>query len=248
MIWEWFQRIRSLDVPISGPMLQEAALSFAEKIGKTHFQASNGWLESFKIRHSISFKILCGESLSADIDSALDFSSRISLLCSNYKDENIFNCDETALFYRSPPSKSLVEKYKDMAKSGKYSKERVSVLLAASISGEKLMPLVIGKALKPRCFKNIKDLPVIWRSSSSSWMTSKIFSDWLDIINKQFRSQNRNVLLFLHNCTSHKNQEYSNIKLAFSHQIQQVSYNLWIKGLFDLLRLSTENFFCNLYL
>ena len=46
-------------------------------------------------------------------------------------------------------------------------------------------------------------------------MTSKIFSDLLDIINKQFRSQNQNVLLFLDNCTSHKNQEYSKIKLCF---------------------------------
>ncbi|KAJ8884575.1 hypothetical protein PR048_016432 [Dryococelus australis] len=42
---------------------------------------------------------------------------------------------------------------------GKRSKERVTILLGANIDGCEKLPLVIGKAAKPRCFKNIKSLP-----------------------------------------------------------------------------------------
>src|SRR5690349_2326020 len=50
--WAWFQRLRSMNVPVSGPMIQTAALKFASVVGLTDFQASNGWLQNFKKAHS----------------------------------------------------------------------------------------------------------------------------------------------------------------------------------------------------
>ena len=41
----------------------------------------------------------------------------------------------------------------DKCKDGKISKESITILLACSSLGEKLTPLVVGKARKPRCFK-----------------------------------------------------------------------------------------------
>jgi hypothetical protein len=40
--------------------------------------------------------------------------------------------------------------------------------------GEMKKPLVIGKAAKPKCFKNleISNLPVIWRNNEKAWMTT----------------------------------------------------------------------------
>lgn len=49
-----------------------------------------------------------------------------------YSPENIFNADETALFYRLLPEKTLTYKGDDCA-GGKRSKERVSVLVAANM-------------------------------------------------------------------------------------------------------------------
>jgi len=63
----------------------------------------------------------------------------------------MFNCDETGLFYRAMPDKSLAQK-RDAVKGGKLVKERLTVLFCCSASGEKLEPLVIGKARKPHVF------------------------------------------------------------------------------------------------
>jgi hypothetical protein len=53
------------------------------------------------------------------------------------------------------------------ARGCKLAKERLTVMFCCSASGEKLKPMLIGKAKKPRCFKNINvtNLPVIWRSN-----------------------------------------------------------------------------------
>jgi hypothetical protein len=38
-------------VSVSGPMVQEYAKKVVEKLGKTKFKISNGWLESFHKGH-----------------------------------------------------------------------------------------------------------------------------------------------------------------------------------------------------
>ena len=59
--------------------------------------------------------------------------------------------DETGLFFRETTNKSFHTKGEDGA-GGKQSKERITLALTASMMGEILKPLVIGKAQKPRCF------------------------------------------------------------------------------------------------
>ena len=60
-------------------------------------------------------------------------------------------------------------------------------------SGEKLKPMIVGKAKKPRCFKNINvtNHPVIWRSNKKSWMTETSFIDWIQSVNKIMRSDKK---------------------------------------------------------
>ena len=62
---------------------------------------------------------------------------------------------------------------------GGLNKERVSVLLGCNMDGtEKLPVLVIGKAAKPRCFKNVKTLPMLYKNNKSAWMTGAIFNEF----------------------------------------------------------------------
>jgi hypothetical protein len=50
-------------------------------------------------------------------------------------------------------------------------------------------PLVIGKAAKPRCVKNLKinNLSVIWRSNKKAWMTAAIMEEWLNIFSAKMK-------------------------------------------------------------
>ncbi|XP_029654613.1 tigger transposable element-derived protein 4-like [Octopus sinensis] len=122
-------------------------------MGLNKFKASNGWLEKFKQRHELKFRTLSGESASADHAIILNFLSELNIKVEQYEKENIFNCDETSLFIKLTPRKSFV-KTGDSARGFKMSKDKVTLHLCCSYTGEKFEPLIIGKYRNPRCFKN----------------------------------------------------------------------------------------------
>jgi hypothetical protein len=103
------------------------------------------------------------------------------------------------------PEKTLF--YKDLpANHVKVEKERLSMLFCTNMDGsEKLKPILIGKSKNPRCFKGINtaNLPVYYRNNTKAWMTDEIFREWLIKIDKQFKSENRKVILFLDNFSGH---------------------------------------------
>jgi hypothetical protein len=76
------------------------------------------------------------------------------------------------------PNKIL--KFKgEKCSGGKMSKDRITVLVIASMTGTvKKKLLVIGKS-NPRCFKNVKRLPVDYKSNRRAWMVSEIFEKFL---------------------------------------------------------------------
>ena len=97
------------------------------------------------------------------------------------------------------------------------SKERSSsVLVVASMAGEKLPLLVIGTATKPRCFENVKQLPLPYQSYSKAWMTSTIFKTWVRKLDINIKNSNRKTALVVDNCTAHPViQGLTNVGLVF---------------------------------
>jgi len=72
----------------------------------------------------------------------------------------------------------------------------MTLLLAANMDGiEKLEPFVIGKSQKPRCFKNVKKLTVIFKANKNAWMTSILWNIWLQSIDNVMRLQDRHILM-----------------------------------------------------
>jgi hypothetical protein len=68
----------------------------------------------------------------------------------------------------------------------KHSKERVTHLLEVNILGtEILRPFLFDKLKKPRCFKQVKSLPLDYYANKKSWMTSEIFNLWLMKLDKK---------------------------------------------------------------
>lgn len=215
LMLEWFKTARLKRIPISGPILQ--AKAFAAELHHSDFQASNGWLQKFLHRNNISFKVLCGESESVNPETVESWKSRLPDLIDDYNADDIYNADETGLFYKALPNKSMVSK----GESGhgvKLAKDRITVLLCSNLSGsDKLPPFIIGKSQRPRCFKgiNMDKLPAIWRNNKKAWMDTKLFTEWLNSVNKRMKKRRRNILLFLDNAPSHPTIKLSNVMVHF---------------------------------
>ena len=60
--------------------------------------------------------------------------------------EEIWNAEETGLFYRGLSDRGFVQGSEGEVARGKVAKERVSVLVTCSMTGKKLPLLVIGKS------------------------------------------------------------------------------------------------------
>ncbi|GBL88129.1 hypothetical protein AVEN_175116-1 [Araneus ventricosus] len=88
--------------------------------------------------------------------------------------------DETALFFRALPNKSMIQKFEE-ARGGKIPKERLTISFCVSAAGEKEKPLVIWRCQRPRCSKgkDLNRLGVSWYANKKAWMTSSIFEEWL---------------------------------------------------------------------
>ncbi|XP_070377297.1 tigger transposable element-derived protein 6-like [Dermacentor albipictus] len=203
-LYTWFLDVRAKKMPVSGNMLQQKALGYACMLGINDFKASSGWLTRFKARHEIVAKVLCGESASSDADAASAWASAtVPELMEKYATSDIYNADETGLFFELLPSKTLHMKGQPCS-GGKHSKKRVTVLLCCNMDGsEKRCPLVIGRSAKPRCFKGGKSLPVKYVANKKSWMTGAVFKEWLTAFDRDMTAKKRKVCLLIDNCSAH---------------------------------------------
>lgn len=216
LLYLWFKDSTSRMFPVSGPLLQQKALEIAKQLNLHEFKASNGWLESFCKRHNIVYGKMNGESGGVDSNTVDEWKKKVPEICAGYELRDIYNMDETGLFYKALVDSTLHLKGEDCS-GGKRSKERVTVMLCANALGEKEKPLVIGKAMKPRCFGRLerKDLPVDYHANKKAWMTSNIFKLWMKRLDQKMGRQRRNIILLLDNATCHPRVQLKNVKLVF---------------------------------
>jgi hypothetical protein len=130
-VFKWFKQARANNIPLNRPIIQEKAMEFVTDLKFMDFKASNGWLESWRSRFSIGFFKVCGESADVDDNVVDDFRSKIGKIVEGYKAEDIFNADETGLFFKALPDKTLAPKG-EACKGGKLAKERITCDVALS--------------------------------------------------------------------------------------------------------------------
>lgn len=218
-VLKWVTMLRDKNMPVSGPLIKEKAVEYAKVLGHEEFQASSGWLDKFKKRHCIKEKVISGESGSvSEADCNQWKTTTLRLILEEYEPDNVFNMDETGLFFRCLPNKTLTFK-DDKCFGGKHSKERITVVVCANMSGkEKNKLLVIGKSKQPRCFKGVKSLETDYEYNKKSWMTSEIFEKWIVNFDTKMIRQKRKVVLFVDNCPAHPPfvaKKLTNVKLVF---------------------------------
>ncbi|XP_033125119.1 jerky protein homolog-like [Anneissia japonica] len=175
-VFRWFAQQRSKGTPINGPLLQKKARIFGELLypGKT-FRASDGWLHKFKCRHGISLETLQGE-LSANTTAVEPFTDRLKHIIKENQltKAQIFNADETVLWWRLLPNQSLVRQEKTAS-------DRITILGCTNAAGTCKIPLVcIHKAKGLQGYQNedMKKLPVTYFSHHSALMDPAIFKTW----------------------------------------------------------------------
>lgn len=187
---------------ISGSLLKEKTLELVSKVGLNDFKASNGWLQKFKERHQISYRNICGDAALVKQCIIIEWLSEIKDLIRGYDERNIFNRDETGLFFRVLP-KDTLNFLNETCSEGNLSKERFTVMLCTNANGEFEKPLIIGKMKRNRYLKNTDELGIIWKSNINAWMTREIMTEWLLDFDCRMTQAKRKIILFLDNASSH---------------------------------------------
>ena len=216
-VWDFFCQSRAKCIPINGPMLLSEANEIAMKYDCNNFTASNWWLKSFCARHQIKFSSLHGESADVSVDAVNQWMTELPKITKGYGLRGIYNCDETSIFSKTLPKKTLLGPGKKPT-GVKTSKERFFLLVCANAAGKKEKLLIIGKAKRPHSFpRHNSELEqhITFRSNKRGWMTTPIFTEFLNKLNNKMRCQNHHILMFLDNCLSHPHLQLSNIKLCF---------------------------------
>ncbi|GFR72768.1 tigger transposable element-derived protein 6 [Elysia marginata] len=202
-LYTWFKDARSKNVPLSGAILVEKVKEYAEKLGVATFTASAGWLDPFKSRHGIVMKRICGESVAVCQDTTKTWKdSQLKKLLEELSPGDIFNTDETGLFYKCLPNRTLALKGKK-GTGRNIPKDQLTLLVAANMSGtEKLPFLAIFNFNKLRCLKNIK-LPTEYKANTKAWMTGTIFEDSVRKLDRKYLLKGGSIALVINNCPAH---------------------------------------------
>lgn len=147
---DWFKQRRAENVPLTGPMIITQAKKYHVELGlTTPCDYSTGWLDKFKKRYGIRQIRIYGERVNADHEAAELFVDEVMEIIQkeNLSPEQIYNADETALFWRYVPRKTLATVEEKNAMRVKDINERLMVLTCADAAGtHKLKLMVIGKS------------------------------------------------------------------------------------------------------
>ncbi len=100
-LYQWFLTYQD-QVNMSGDLTKEKAAYFLAELylGHRAFEFSNGWLEAFKNCRGIKSYRRYGESGSANMAVIEESLPQIRLTLDQYERRDIYNMDETGLFYR----------------------------------------------------------------------------------------------------------------------------------------------------
>ncbi|OAE35393.1 hypothetical protein AXG93_2587s1080 [Marchantia polymorpha subsp. ruderalis] len=203
---EWIQEYQ-LVVNVSRDMICQKGKKMLKRLHPSAppFNFSPGWLDKFKTRHQIQSRRRFGESGSVNMVVCVDALSAIRKVLDEYSLEDIYNMDETRLFYRMQADNSLATK---QLEGRKQNKERITIVICCNADGNDKLPLcIIGKSLKPRCFKhlNMEALGCRYHANKNAWMTQGVFRLWLLAFDR--RMEGRNVILLMDNCSAHIRKE-----------------------------------------
>ena len=168
-LYDWYVLACSKNIFPMGPQLIEKAKQIASSLGKQKFMGSNGWLEKWKRKYNIKELRISGESGDVEGPTVDSWLERLPELVTGYAQNDIWNMDETGLFWKALPDRGFGVKGKQ-CRGGKKSKQRFTVAFFVTASGKKEKTIVIWKSANPRCLKRFDKavLPVDYYSQKKA--------------------------------------------------------------------------------
>ena len=149
-------------LPASMPLIQARAKLAAENLGITTFKASSGCLMRFLRRSSVqlSFKLRGKGDSSLPVGHA-GYMSSLQEITARSSACNIYNMDESGLFYRMESRKTYLTGCENPRETRGTSlmkhKDRITIVVACNADGSHdLPPRYIGNAKNPRSFRTGK--------------------------------------------------------------------------------------------
>ena len=102
-LFQWFAAARSQSIPISGEVLKAKAEELSKQLDPDmEWTCSSGWLSRWKVRHNIKNRVVSGENAAVDKDACDDWKRRkLQAVLRRYEPSDIFNADETGLYYQT---------------------------------------------------------------------------------------------------------------------------------------------------
>ncbi|NXJ67726.1 TIGD5 protein, partial [Rostratula benghalensis] len=187
-VYAWFLALRQHGVPLSGPLIQAQAEAFARQIygPECTFKASHGWFWRWQKRHGISSQRIYGEGgLPAEPERASaacpDTLPTAATDAGGYGDEQIYNANVTGLYWKLLPGQTGEVTTAATARRRPAPRERVTVLLAANLTGShKLKPLVVGGLRDPPSLRhhNQDKFPACYRYSPEARLGPALLRAW----------------------------------------------------------------------
>jgi len=182
MLSMWIDDQNQRHLPISMLVVQAKARSIYEDLSKDDnakpFNASSGWFWNFTKRYSFHTIRVSGEAAPADPVAAEEFVKELQHIIEKggYLPKQIFNINETAVFWKRMPSRTYISQ-EDAA-----AKDRFTLLLGGNAEGDcKLKPVMVYHSANPCALKGyVKHLlPVHFYSNAKGWVTGSLFIDYL---------------------------------------------------------------------
>lgn len=190
--------------------MKEKASQLWDKIpqfnGKIKPAFSSGWLDSFKRRRGIKSFTLHGEAGSVNLADVEEYMKELRIICQGFLSQDIYNMDESALFWKLTPSKTLVTQQQA---GRKHEKARITAIFYTNADGtDKFKITLIGTSEKPRCFINAKikkeSLPYTWLSNKTAWNTTEYMLGWLMSFYEHVKARKRHTLFLMDNFSAHE--------------------------------------------
>ncbi|XP_067135124.1 tigger transposable element-derived protein 1-like [Centruroides vittatus] len=231
----WIEDQTQKRMPIDANAVTNKALRIYEKIKEQLPSSSLSEKQTFTASH--------GELTFGDVNAVQEYPTKFaeSVANNSYTPDQVFNADESGLFWKKMPERTYVSKIPKSASGHEAAKDRITILFYSNTSGDYIMkPLVINKSKMPRIFKgiNINHLPVYWRANKKAWVTATMFNEWFHecyipdakkYLNK--KGLPFKVLLLIDNTPGHpqdlqhENVQALYIKRAFTHILEQMENN-----------------------